>query len=75
MEELGVDVKIIKIALEYKDDDNEIRCIVFFGEIAKQPKVMEPHACSQLQWFVIRNLKNIDLADFTRVDFEKLGWI
>lgn len=74
-EELGVEIRQLETALEYKNDKGEIYCTVFFAQIDSTPKIMEPEACSELKWFEIENLKGVDLANYTRKDFEKLEWL
>lgn len=76
-EELGITIENLAIALEYKNAEGESQVVVFFASISGEPKVMENDSCDELKWVSKDELRNMDmeLASFTRKDFEKLGWI
>lgn len=74
-EELGVELEILGTALEYRNETEEITCKVLYGRINKEPKIMERDSCMELKWFLLEDLKDVDLAKFARGDFIRLGYI
>jgi len=76
-EELGVDFTIEKRI--YEDDfdsgDDMWHVIIFGGSIVGTPQVMDPVETMEVRWFSIAELKDVDLASYTRADFVKFGWI
>ncbi len=76
-EELGVVFTIEKILLEgdFKNTDSDWHVIVYGGSIVGTPKPMILEETSEVKWFNIDELKNVDLASYTRIDFQKFGWI
>ena len=76
-EELGVAFTIEKRI--YEDDFNSggdmWHVIIFGGSIVGVPKVMIPAETMDVKWFKMSELKNVDLATYTRKDFEGFGWI
>lgn len=76
-EELGVDFTIEKRIYEdvFKSGDDDWKVIIFAGSIIGTPKVMLPAETMAIKWFEISELKDADLATYTRADFLKFGWI
>jgi len=76
-EELGVEFVIGKILLEdhFKNGDDDWYVVLYDGSIIGEPRAMIPKETSEVKWFEISELKNVDLATYTREDFERLGWI
>lgn len=76
-EELGVDFKINKTLLEdeFPNTDGVWHVIIYSGSIEGEPKAMISEETSDVKWFDIAELENVDLATYTRTDFIKLGWI
>ncbi|KKR69959.1 MAG: CTP pyrophosphohydrolase [Candidatus Woesebacteria bacterium GW2011_GWA2_40_7b] len=76
-EELGVDFTIEKRIYEdnFDSGDDAWHVIIFGGTIIGTPRVMNPEETSEVKWFSISQLKKVDLASYTRQDFEKFGWI
>lgn len=76
-EELGVEFVINERI--YEDDfdsgDDMWHVIIFGGSIIGVPKVMTPTETTDVKWFKISELKDVDLASYTRKDFERFGWI
>ncbi|MFZ3301503.1 MAG: NUDIX domain-containing protein [Microgenomates group bacterium] len=76
-EELGVEFIINKIMLEddFPNTDGTWHVILYGGTIKGTPKAMIPEETASVKWFKISDLINVDLASYTRTDFEKFGWI
>ena len=74
-EELGITIGNLTVSLEYKNAEGEPQVVVFYADFSGEPKVMEKDACDELKWVSKEELRNMELASFTRKDFEKLGWI
>jgi 8-oxo-dGTP diphosphatase len=76
-EELGVDFTIGKILYEdnFDSGDDLWHVTIYAGTIIGTPQVMIPAETSEVKWFKISELKDVDLASYTRADFVKFGWI
>lgn len=76
-EELGVDFTIEKRIYEddFKSGEDIWHVIIFGGSITGTPQVMDPEETMEIRWFSLAELKSVDLASYTRLDFEKFGWI
>ena len=76
-EELGVDFIIEKILLEDKfpNDGEDWYVTIYGGTIKGEPRAMIPEETSEVQWFKISELKDVDLATYTKTDFKKFGWL
>ncbi|MEK7526235.1 MAG: NUDIX hydrolase [Patescibacteria group bacterium] len=78
MEELGVELEITGILYEdtfTTDSGASWKVVIFSGKIDSEPKVQNKDENEDVQWFRKDNLKNVDLASYTKKDFEKFGWI
>jgi len=80
LEELDVTVELLGELLRYAPptDENGIRweTIVYQGRIQQgEPRIVEPHKCSALQWYERDALSAIPLTTYTSEDFQRLGWI
>ena len=76
-EELGVDFIIEKRIYEdvFKSGPDDWNVIIFSGSIVGTPQVMIPEETSEVKWFKLSELKDVDLASYTRADFVRFGWI
>jgi 8-oxo-dGTP diphosphatase len=76
-EELDVDFTIDKILYEdnFENTDDTWHVIIYSGSIVGTPQVMIPEETMEIKWFEISELKNVDLASYTRADFIKFDWI
>jgi len=79
-EEVNIDARIEDLELLFSskstDDLNRTWEVFIFKLITDQvPTIMEPQKCSQLKWVNKEDLKNMDLAEYAREDYIKLGWI
>lgn len=59
----------------FKSEDDTYNVIVYDGTIAGEPKAMIPEETSEVKWFKISELSDVDLASYTREDFKRFGWI
>jgi len=76
-EELGVDFLIEKRIYEddFESGEDTWHVIIFGGSILGVPRLMDPKETMEIKWFDLSELKDVDLASYTRLDFEKFGWI
>ncbi len=74
-EELGIELLLKGIALEYKDKEGNVNCTVYYSETNQTPRLMEKDACTEIKWFSKEEIKDLELAQYTKNDFTKLGWI
>jgi len=74
-EELGIELKNLEIELEYKGRDGKVNVVLFSANIEGNPEIKEPDACDEIRWFEIGEVNSLDLAGFTRKDFEILGYL
>lgn len=76
-EELGVQFIIDKILLEddFENTDEIWHVILYSGKIIGVPRAMIPEETSEIKWFDIKELNDVDLATYTREDFKRFGWI
>lgn len=76
-EELGVEFVIDKILLEdkFKSGKDDWYVVLYGGSIIGEPAAMIPEETSEIRWFNISELENIDLATYTKEDFIRFGWI
>lgn len=76
-EELGVEFIIDKILLQdkFKSGDDDWYVVLYGGSIVGEPKAMIPEETSEIKWFDISDLENVDLTTYTKEDFERFGWI
>ncbi len=76
-EELGVDFTIDKRVYEdeFESEDDIYQVIIFSGSIVGVPKAMIEIETSEVKWFEMSELENVDLATYTRKDFERFGWV
>ncbi len=76
-EELGVEFVIDKILLEdkFNSGEDDWYVVLFGGSIVGEPCVMIPEELSEVKWFNLSELNDVDLATYTRDDFERFGWI
>jgi 8-oxo-dGTP diphosphatase len=74
-EELGCEVIEINEILNYGGEDQKFHIKVFKAVIKGEPKIMEPELCEELRWIKKEDLKNMNLAEYSREDYINLGWI
>lgn len=78
MEELGCKLQIIDVLYKDKfttDSGASWEVTIFRGKLDGEPKVQNQDENKAIKWFKKENLKNINLASYTRKDFEKFGWV
>ncbi len=74
-EELGVTAKNIKEVLVYGTEGEKVFIKVFQVNVEGTPEIKEPEYCDEIKWFEISELKNVDLAVYSKEDFIRLGWL
>lgn len=79
-EEIGVEVElkgILHRGSHTVAENNVTYCdTVFAGSISMgTPQVMEPRKCAALGWFSKNQIDSLELTQYARSDFEKLGWL
>ena len=77
-EELGVNLKIIKILYKGKfttDSGANWQVTIFSGKISEEPKIQNHDENSDVKWFKKENLGKVDLTSYTKVDFKRFGWL
>lgn len=79
-EEIGVDIEIacrLFRDVSKPDATNTTWQIDVFDAIiiSGKPYPVQPPYCSEVRWFPISELRNVDLASYTRSDFLRLGYI
>ncbi len=74
---MGVDFTIDKIIHEdiFNSGEDDWFVTIFGGFIVGEPKAMIPEETMEVKWFSLSELKDVDLASYTRADFVKFGWI
>ena len=73
-EEIGIDVKEDKLGFchlthltETEIDINYINCYFIVNEYQGEPQIMEPHKCSDLEWFNLDSLPDTMIPSRRRV--------
>lgn len=77
-EELGTGLNIIKIIYKdsFKTDSGAVwEVTIFSGELIGEPKIQNKRENNAIGWFKKSELKNVNLASYTKSDFVKFGWI
>lgn len=70
-EEIGIKLKIKK-KLFIVDDGNGWSTTLFLGYIVNgEPKIQEEDKISEIGWYPLEKILDLDLTSYTRVDFEK----
>jgi 8-oxo-dGTP diphosphatase len=72
-EELDTELVLIEKLLETRDPNWTVT--IFSGTIKSQPNILRLDEISQILWVKKSDLKAIDLASYTRTDFQRLGWL
>jgi 8-oxo-dGTP diphosphatase len=72
-EELGVEYMIDEVL--FTQDDENFKVTVFTGTINQEPMLKEVGKHSQIGWFDKEELKDLELASYTKDDFKRLGWV
>ena len=78
MEELGCELEITKIMYKDKfttDRNKKWEVTIFLGKIKGEPKIQSSDTNNDIKWFEKEDLINVDLASYTKKDFERFGWI
>lgn len=77
-EEIGTELKIKSILYEDKfttDSGANWQVTIFSGEIIGKPSAQNTDENSDVKWFKKEKLDEVDLASYTRKDFERFGWL
>ncbi len=74
-EELGVHAKNLNLELTYGEENSDFCIKVYSVNIEGEPQIMEPLMCDEIRWVMISDLKDMDLAKYSKEDFIKLNWI
>jgi 8-oxo-dGTP diphosphatase len=78
MEELGCELEITGTMYtdKFETESGAVwHVTIFSGRINGEPKVQNIEENNDVAWFAKDKLKNVDLASYTRKDFEKFGWL
>lgn len=63
----------------YEDDfingDDVWHVTIFGGSVEGDPVIVSDEISMAIRWFKISELDKVDLASYTRQDFEKFNWI
>lgn len=76
----GLDLDLLKLTLLYENksstsDSGQFQVQVFESTISTLPVIKDRDAIEEIKWFTLDELKDLDLAPYTREDFIHLGWI
>jgi len=76
-EELGIDFTPGRIVIDdsFKNGEDNWHVIIYEGNFVGIPEAMIPAETSEVRWFDKSELKDVDLATYTREDFVRFGWI
>lgn len=78
MEELGcvLEIKSVLYKDSFTTDSGATwEVTIFSGILDNEPKVQNIEENAEIKWFKKEDLKSINLASYTRQDFQKFGWI
>lgn len=74
-----LDVNFFPTEILYEDDflngEDTWHVTIYEGSINGVPRIVSDQISSDLRWFNISELHDVDLTSYTRVDFVKFGWI
>ncbi|OGM33234.1 hypothetical protein A2803_00070 [Candidatus Woesebacteria bacterium RIFCSPHIGHO2_01_FULL_44_21] len=77
-EELGCGLEIKNVLYKDKfktDSGTNWQVIIFEGKLIGEPKPQNKDENAAVKWFKKEELKNVNLATYTRQDFIRFGWI
>lgn len=78
MEEIGCELLITGILYEdkFETDSKAVwEVTIFSGKVKGRPEVQNKEENSEVAWFKKQELKDVDLASYTKKDFQRFGWL
>ncbi len=75
-EEIGADIKITKEIAHFENSfSDEYEIFIYEAELISEIGKIEKTAVADYKWFGMDELSKVDLANYCRSDFKRLGYI